>query len=128
MADVRNPNPNQNQNQNNPQPPMNPQRAPTTGATTGAMTGTTRDPMRTNRSRGGELARPVDRSPFGFMQRFMRDMDRLFDDFPFGRATGTTSPWAMERADWVPQMDVFSAATSSSSTPTSRACVKKTCT
>ena len=33
MADVRNPNPNQNQNQNNPQPPMNPQRAPTTGAT-----------------------------------------------------------------------------------------------
>jgi len=61
---------------------------------------------------------PDIRSPFGMLERFADEMDRIFEDFGFGRAWPTTragrSPLrgisqgpAGEWAAWTPAMEVF---------------------
>ncbi|HTQ06524.1 MAG TPA: Hsp20/alpha crystallin family protein [Polyangiaceae bacterium] len=55
-----------------------------------------------------EVQRPTQASPLSLMNRMMRDMDRLFDDFGSGRAFW---PRDMERtssgANFTPKVDVF---------------------
>jgi HSP20 family protein len=54
-------------------------------------------------------------SPFSFMRRFSEEMDRLFEDFGFGRgwlspSMGELSPSGFRelgRAAWSPQVEVF---------------------
>ena len=63
----------------------------------------------------GSLARQALSSPFSFMRRFSEEMDRLFEDFGFGRgwmspAMGEMSPSGFRelgRAAWTPQVEVF---------------------
>lgn len=44
-------------------------------------------------------------SPFSFMRRFGGEMDRLFEDFGFGRALAARN--FAQVADWSPQVEVF---------------------
>ena len=44
-------------------------------------------------------------SPFSFMRRFSEEMDRLFEDFGFGR--GLSRFGDVERSVWSPQVEVF---------------------
>ena len=61
------------------------------------------------------LARQALASPFSFMRRFSEEMDRLFEDFGFGRgwlspSMGEMSPSGfleLGRAAWTPQVEVF---------------------
>ena len=63
----------------------------------------------------GSLARQALASPFSFMRRFSEEMDRLFEDFGFGRgwmspSMGGMSPSGFRelgRAAWSPQVEVF---------------------
>jgi len=63
----------------------------------------------------GNLARQALSSPFSFMRRFSEEMDRLFEDFGFGRgwmspSMGGMSPSGFRelgRAAWSPQVEVF---------------------
>jgi len=63
----------------------------------------------------GSLARQALASPFSFMRRFTEEMDRLFEDFGFGRgwlspSMGEMSPSGFRelgRAAWTPQVEVF---------------------
>ncbi|HEX5043875.1 MAG TPA: Hsp20/alpha crystallin family protein [Candidatus Polarisedimenticolaceae bacterium] len=63
----------------------------------------------------GSLARQALSSPFSFMRRFSEEMDRLFEDFGFGRgwmspSMGEMSPSGFRelgRAAWTPQVEVF---------------------
>jgi HSP20 family protein len=77
-----------------------------------------RSTMPTTRNLGqdtGGLARQVPSSPFSFMRRFSEEMDRLFEDFGFGRgwmspSMGGMSPSGFRelgRAAWSPQVEVF---------------------
>lgn len=46
-------------------------------------------------------------SPFGTLQRIADEMDRMFDDFGFGRRWGRAPLWRETGADvWAPQIDV----------------------
>ena len=63
--------------------------------------------------RTGELERSLP-SPFSFMRRFSEEMDRLFDDFGFGRgwlspSLGEFSPSGLSELGraWMPQVEVF---------------------
>jgi len=61
------------------------------------------------------LAHQALASPFSFMRRFSEEMDRLFEDFGFGRgwlspSMGELSPSGFRelgRAAWTPQVEVF---------------------
>lgn len=61
------------------------------------------------------LARQALASPFSFMRRFSEEMDRLFEDFGFGRgwlspSMGEFSPSGLSelgRAAWSPQVEMF---------------------
>jgi HSP20 family protein len=63
----------------------------------------------------GSLARQALSSPFSFMRRFSEEMDRLFEDFGFGRgwmspSMGEMSPSGFRElghAAWTPQVEVF---------------------
>jgi HSP20 family protein len=60
--------------------------------------------------RRGELARrePFGLSPFGFTRRFGEEMDRLFEDFGFGRGWLTPRLWrGLEGREWLPQVETF---------------------
>jgi HSP20 family protein len=51
-------------------------------------------------------------SPFHVLEHFADEMDRLFDDFGFGRAFGSRSlaPWRSGRSEWqtwIPETEVF---------------------
>jgi len=51
-------------------------------------------------------------SPFRMLEQFTDEMDRLFDDFGFGRALGSRSlsPWRSGRNEWqtwMPEIEVF---------------------
>lgn len=61
-------------------------------------------------------AGPFGESPFGLMNRFAEEMDRLFEDFGmgrgwlaprFGRELGPRGWGAMDQALWSPQVEVF---------------------
>jgi len=84
----------------------------TTGIT-GVEPGQTASPVR-----GGTADLPA--SPFAAMRRWSEDMDRLFQDFGFGRIGFGLSPWRNiaeigrqigprrgGRSDWEPQVEVF---------------------
>lgn len=52
-------------------------------------------------------------SPFRMLERFADEMDRVFDDFGYGRLTPRTgrswtrSPWRGELDEWAPEIEVF---------------------
>ena len=88
----------------------------------GVERGSKRDTSREQEHYRGLQRRPGGRgeglaalSPFSFMRRFTEDMDRLFDDFGFGRgwlapSLGEFSPSGLSelgRAVWSPQIEVF---------------------
>jgi len=61
----------------------------------------------------GERA-PLTSSPFAFMRRFSEEMDRLFEDFGFGRGLvapefehGLDQLGALAGASWAPQVEVL---------------------
>jgi HSP20 family protein len=71
-------------------------------------TGTTRDERSLERSSGSQL-RPA--TPFHMFERFAEEMDRVFDDFGFGRLR-SRQPWrgfgALSGAEtWMPEVEVF---------------------
>ncbi len=106
MADAR------NQNQNNPQATQQAGPAqPGTMSRSGPSSPTRPDtPRAMEPRRVGELGQERDWSPFSFMQRFMQDMDRIFEEFPFHRTRGAMMPrydTAATRGIWSPQIDVF---------------------
>src|SRR4029453_9986933 len=62
----------------------------------------------------GQQLEPSTRSPFTFMRRFSEKMDRLFEDFGFGRGwlapsfeSGLDWLGTFGNASWVPQVEVF---------------------
>ena len=57
------------------------------------------------REHGGALA-PWSGSPFGFMRRFVEEMDRLFDDVRLGGPLTPRIETGSRAGAWVPQMDV----------------------
>lgn len=70
--------------------------------------------------RGGAPVRTISTSPFALMQRMSEDMDRLFDQFGFGRTALTpqfgslldSNRWsgrgvATKGASWSPQVEIF---------------------
>jgi HSP20 family protein len=48
-------------------------------------------------------------TPFSFMRRFAEEMDRLFDDFAFGRSltVPTFGTFGRQGFDWAPQTEIF---------------------
>ena len=46
-------------------------------------------------------------SPFSFMRRFSEEMDRLFEDFGFGRDLWPSGLGELGRGVWSPQVEVF---------------------
>jgi HSP20 family protein len=46
-------------------------------------------------------------SPFGMLQRFADEMDRLFDDFGFGGRSATPSSWGTSLDVWTPNVEMF---------------------
>ncbi len=69
--------------------------------------------LQTTGTRGQQLE-PSTRSPFTFMRRFSEEMDRLFEDFGFGRGwlapsfeSGLDRLGTFGNASWVPQVEVF---------------------
>jgi HSP20 family protein len=62
------------------------------------------------RQRDAQIARrtssPWNESPFGTLQRFSDEMDRIFGDFGLGRRW-SGSPLARGAELWAPQVDVF---------------------
>jgi len=62
-------------------------------------------PARPERLTGG---RPFgwDTSPFGAMRRFTDEMNRMFDDFAFGRRAGGHA-WPDAGLAWAPDVEVF---------------------
>jgi len=77
--------------------------------------GPTNMPVRHHQEHESSLARQALASPFSFMRRFSEEMDRLFEDFGFGRgwmspSMGGMSPSGFRelgRAAWTPQVEVF---------------------
>jgi HSP20 family protein len=103
---------------NNPSNPMRPMPddQPARGRTTMERGREHEPPMeREGRHERGLLERPLPSSPFSFMRRFTEEMDRLFEDFGFGRmgigaSLGEMSPSGFRelgRAAWIPQIEVF---------------------
>jgi HSP20 family protein len=69
--------------------------------------------LQTTGERRRQLA-PRTQSPFTFMRRFSEEMDRLFEDFGFGRGwlaptfeSGLDRLGAFAHAGWSPQVEVF---------------------
>src|SRR4051794_23836701 len=46
-------------------------------------------------------------SPFSFMRRFSEEMDRLFEDFAFGRGLTSRGGGELGRGLWAPQVETF---------------------
>jgi HSP20 family protein len=46
-------------------------------------------------------------SPFAFMRRFSEEMDRLFDDFGFGRSSGNWGLTSGSLTSWSPQIEAY---------------------
>jgi len=75
------------------------------------------DVARREGNREGTLTRrqPYDYgNPFSTLERMSEQMDRLFDDFGFGRSwfspqfgRGGLRPWRAEMETWAPQVEVF---------------------
>ena len=68
----------------------------------------------TQLQRGGQENRGLARreefsTPFSFMRRFGEEMDRLFDNFAFGRSSASPSFGTLSGQvfDWVPQTEMF---------------------
>jgi HSP20 family protein len=76
-------------------------RTPATGGRRGPTSISTRDPFTTLPALAG--------SPFGIMRRFSDEMDRLFQDFGFGRAWPEQSALGGSFAStmWTPQIEMF---------------------
>ena len=90
------------------------QERPTTDMQTNQNQGRREEMQKTppTEPRRGELTRGEwNGSPFSFMNRFMSEMDRLFDDFRFGSAVtplrGSRLGMMPELGTWIPQVDVF---------------------
>lgn len=65
-------------------------------------------PTRGERRPGLARAWDWDASPFRAFQRMTDEMDRLFEDFGFGRRRGAGSLWPQAGAQiWAPEVEVF---------------------
>ena len=66
--------------------------------------------MTSTPQREGQLTRRTpsswEGSPWNMMQRFAEEMDRMFDDFGFGRRAAL-APRTAGAELWAPQVDVF---------------------
>jgi HSP20 family protein len=59
------------------------------------------------RQEQGVARRSAGAGPFSALQRFANEVDRMFDDFGFGRRTNVPSVWGEARQSlWAPDVDV----------------------